>query len=63
MANAFYQGEGDLLLLVIDTDRVTAEIRYEHVPGQVQPYPHIYGPLNVDAVVQARPFQPGPDPG
>ena len=61
VANAFYQGEPDLLLLVIDTDRVTQEIRYERVPGQDQPYPHIYGPLNVAAVVQARPFQPGPD--
>jgi uncharacterized protein (DUF952 family) len=62
VANAFYQGEADLLLLlVIDTARVSSEIRYEHVPGQAQPYPHIYGPLNVDAVVQARPFRPAPD--
>jgi uncharacterized protein (DUF952 family) len=61
VANAFYQGEPDLLLLVIDTDRVTPEIRYEHVPGQAQPYPHIYGPLNLTAVVQTRPFPPAPD--
>ena len=61
VANAFYQGEPDLLLLVIDPGRVQEEIRYEHVPGQAQPYPHIYGALNVDAVVQTRPFQPDPD--
>jgi uncharacterized protein (DUF952 family) len=61
VANAFYQGEPDLLLLVIDPDRVEEEIRYEHVPGQPEPYPHIYGPLNIDAVVQTRPFQPDPD--
>jgi glutathione S-transferase len=61
VANAFYQGAPDLLLLVIDTERVDPEIRYEHVPGQAAPYPHIYGPLNVDAVVAARPFGPGPD--
>jgi uncharacterized protein (DUF952 family) len=61
VANAFYRGEPDLLLLVIDPDRVKEEIRYEHVPGQAQPYPHIYGPLNIDAVVQTRPFQPDPD--
>ena len=61
VANAFYQGEPDLLLLVIDVARVDSEIRYEHVPGQAQPYPHIYGPLNIDAVVQTRPFPPDPD--
>jgi uncharacterized protein (DUF952 family) len=60
VANAFYRGVPDLLLLVIDPERVGPEIRYEAVPGQDQPYPHIYGPLNTDAVVQARPFRPGP---
>ena len=60
VANAFYQGVPDLLLLVIDPALVAAEIRYEHVPGQEQPYPHIYGPLNLDAVVETRPFEPRP---
>ena len=61
VANAFYQGEPDLLLLVIDTERVGPELRYEQVPGQPDPYPHIYGPLNLDAVAQTRPFSPGSD--
>ena len=61
VANAFYRGEPDLLLLVIDPGLVTAEIRYEHVPGQAEPYPHVYGPLNTEAVIETRPFEPGPD--
>lgn len=61
VANTFYRGERDLLLLVIDAARVEEEIRYEPVPGQAQPYPHIYGPLNIDAVVQTRPFEPDSD--
>ena len=61
VANVYYRGVPDLLLLVIDPERVAPEIRYEAVPGQHEPYPHIYGPLNTDAVVQARPFRPGPD--
>ncbi len=61
VANAFYQGEPDLLLLVIDPGRVGPELRYELVPGQAEPYPHIYGPLNLDAVVATRPLTAGPD--
>ena len=61
VANAFCQGLPDLLLLVIDTERVGPELRYDRVPGQADPFPHIYGPLNLDAVVETRPFAPGPD--
>ncbi len=61
VANAFYQGVPDLVLLTIDTERVGSPIRYERVPGQDLPYPHIYGPLNPDAVIESRPFRPGPD--
>ncbi len=61
VANAFYRGEPDLLLLVIDAARVDSEIRYEPVPGHAQPYPHIYGPLNIDAVVRTCPFEPDSD--
>jgi uncharacterized protein (DUF952 family) len=31
------------------------------VPGAELPFPHVYGPLNVDAVIEARPFAAGPD--
>jgi uncharacterized protein (DUF952 family) len=57
VADAFYRDAPDLVLLVIDTERVGSPIRYEQVPGQPDPYPHIYGPLNPDAVVETRPFQ------
>ena len=61
VANAFYRGVPDLVLLIIDTERVGSPVRYELVPGQDLPYPHIYGPLNPDAVVATRPFRPDPD--
>ncbi|HVT70039.1 MAG TPA: DUF952 domain-containing protein [Trebonia sp.] len=61
-ANRFYRDvPGDLVLLVIDPSLVRAEVRYEPVPGAELPFPHIYGPLNTDAVLAARPFAPGPD--
>ncbi len=36
------------LVLVIDTQKVSAEVRYED-PARI--YPHIYGSLNRDAIV------------
>jgi uncharacterized protein (DUF952 family) len=57
VAAAYYRDAPDLVLLVIDTERVGPELRYEQVPGQPDPYPHIYGPLNLDAVIETRPFQ------
>jgi len=61
VANSFYQGAPDLLLLVIDAELLTAPLRYDEVPGSAEPFPHIYGPLNTGAVIQALPFPPGPD--
>ena len=61
VANMVYRGLSDLVLLVIATERVTAEIRHELVPGWETPFPHIYGPLNIDAVVCVLPFTPEPD--
>lgn len=50
---------GDLLLLVIETDRLTARWQLDDVPGSAEPFPHIYGPLNIDAVVDTLPLTRG----
>jgi uncharacterized protein (DUF952 family) len=61
-ANKFYRAvAGGLVVLIIDTDRLRAEVRYEDVPGAELPFPHIYGPLNTDAVVAVVPLEPGAD--
>jgi len=58
-ANAIYSDTDDLVLLWIDPTRVHAEIRYE-VPGAEtsEAFPHLYGPLNLDAVVAEAPLEP-----
>lgn len=48
VANRFYAGQNDLLLLWIDPQRLRASIHYEPADGEL--FPHIYGPLNLDAV-------------
>ena len=46
VANTFYRDAGgEFLLLAIEETRVSAEIKYEGG------FPHVYGPLNRDAIV------------
>ena len=61
VANRFYRGQTDLVLLTIDQGRVRPEVRYEAALDSDEAFPHVYGPLNVDAVVGAAPLEPGPD--
>ena len=68
-ANLLFRGQHNLVLLRIDPARVRAEIRQEPVEvlragiPAVEAFPHIYGPLNADAVVAVIPFPAGPDGG
>ncbi|HUC36722.1 MAG TPA: DUF952 domain-containing protein [Acidimicrobiales bacterium] len=55
VANEFYADQKNLLLLVIDPARVAPEIREEAIEG-LEGFPHIYGPLNLDAVTEVWPF-------
>jgi uncharacterized protein (DUF952 family) len=61
VANTYYRQVPDLMLLVIDASQVDAPIAYEGADNRGQPFPHIYGPLNLDAVLRAEPFAPGED--
>jgi uncharacterized protein (DUF952 family) len=61
VANARFRGQLGLVLLVIDTDKVTPEIVYENLEGGQQLFPHIYGGLNNNAVVEVLEFEPGTD--
>jgi uncharacterized protein (DUF952 family) len=59
-ANKFYANEKDMLLLAIDPDQLTSELRDEEGrPGEL--FPHIYGPINRDAIVEVIHLSRGPD--
>jgi uncharacterized protein (DUF952 family)/ribosomal protein S18 acetylase RimI-like enzyme len=51
-ANLFYAGRRDLVALVIDPDRLTDEVRVE------AGFPHLYGPVRAEHVVDVVPFPP-----
>lgn len=58
VGNHFYQGQSGLVLLEIESELLTSELRYDEVPNEGT-FPHLYGPLNLDAVVQVWPFTSG----
>lgn len=55
-ANTFYGGRRDLILLLIDADRLTEPVVFEDSYRSGTEFPHLYGPLNLDAVAQVIDF-------
>ena len=56
-ANLWFKNQTDLLLLFIDSEKVTSEIRYDIV-AENQRFPHIYGSLNTYAVFKVIELEP-----
>ncbi|MBK9124549.1 MAG: DUF952 domain-containing protein [Chloroflexi bacterium] len=57
-ANKHYHGRTDLLVLRVDAEKLTAPLRWEAAGRSGPPdnpndplYPHLYGPINLDAVI------------
>ncbi|MFK4289526.1 uncharacterized protein (DUF952 family) [Bacillus sp. RC240] len=55
VAQKHFNHEKDVLLLTIDPSLVKAEIKYE-LASNGQEYPHVYGVINVEAIVEVVPF-------
>ncbi|SEN96432.1 DUF952 domain-containing protein [Paenibacillus sp. OV219] len=61
VANDFYKGSKDLLLLCIDENKVSPKIVYEDLYNTGKLFPHIYGALEIDSVDQVIKFEPNSD--
>jgi uncharacterized protein (DUF952 family) len=62
VADLVFNGQQGLVLLVVDPARLTSELRWE--PGvdlASELFPHVYGPINLECVVNVIDFEPGPD--
>jgi uncharacterized protein (DUF952 family) len=66
VARRFYASQTGLVLLVLDPSRLTSVVKWESPADGVVPdgvpegalFPHIYGPINLEAVVQVLDFEP-----
>jgi len=60
-AERYYSNDSNLVLLQIDVSRLRSNMQEENLIGGQEKYPHIYGPLNLDAVISAAAFEKGAD--
>ena len=69
VAEKYYKGQSGLVLLVIDPARLVSDLKWEPpFEGTPPPgvstddtFPHIYGPINLEAVIQILDFEPTAD--
>lgn len=50
-----YPGQDDLLLLAVDPEKLGPELKWEESRGG-DLFPHLYGPLPLEAIVSAEPL-------
>jgi len=67
-ANIFFKGQKGLILLCIDENKLNSECKYEgptggvqHDPGVGNLFPHVYGPINLSAVIKVIDFPSNAD--
>lgn len=65
VANAFYRGRNDLVLLKLDEAKLKPELKWEAPAGLPAPgisesdsFPHVFGPINLTAVASVLDFTP-----
>ncbi len=65
VANAFYRGKNDLVLLLLDEAQLKPELKWEAPAGPPAPgisesdsFPHVFGPINLSAIASVVDFVP-----
>ncbi|HSB00133.1 MAG TPA: DUF952 domain-containing protein [Anaerolineales bacterium] len=69
VAEKYYPGQRGLLVLVIDPALLTSDLKWEPPSGGTpppgvpdgEPFPHVYGPINLDAIVKILDLDTSPD--
>jgi len=54
-----YDGLDELVILVIDAERLGVPVRYEAMKPGGEEFPHVYGPIPVEAVVDVEVWDGG----
>jgi uncharacterized protein (DUF952 family) len=50
----YFQGKTDLVKISVDETKIIAEIKNELSPSLQETFPHVYGAINLDAVLDVQ---------
>jgi uncharacterized protein (DUF952 family) len=50
----YFAGKTNLVKLDIDTAKLSSRFIYEWSPSTADTFPHVYGPINLDAVIKTE---------
>jgi uncharacterized protein (DUF952 family) len=53
----FYKGQTGLVVLRIDPEKLKPPLKWENPHETLRLFPHVYGPINLDAVVEVLPLE------
>ena len=57
VAAEVFPGRNDLVLLTIDESRLPYPVVYEDLYGSGQDFPHVYGPVPLEAILDAKLYE------
>ncbi|MGV3767964.1 MAG: DUF952 domain-containing protein [Chitinophagaceae bacterium] len=46
----YFDGKKGLVALLLETEKLKHPVKYEASPSVNETFPHVYGPINIDAV-------------
>lgn len=48
----YFKGQTNLIKLSVDTEKLTSKLQYDPSPSTGEMFPHIYGVINLEAVIE-----------
>lgn len=56
VVSRYYADVDDVQLMLIDVDKLDVPLVHENTVGGSELFPHLYGPVNAEAITQCIPF-------
>ncbi len=57
VVSRYFKDQTGLIVLRINSEKLKPPLKWESPPGSDERFPHVYGPLNLDAVVEVVPLE------